>query len=442
MMDTFIAKFSEAAKAAGIGKLEFYFETLKKSSADVYQNKVWSTSKSEVTACLIQGEYEGYNGNIYVEDYAEEFFKEEIAQLKESAIFLKKPFISVPLFDHEKKESFELIDQRELAELLRSAEEDALRAHPDLHKFDSFTATETIRAIRIQDELGHIMEDESKNAFFRIHAEARNGSGVMTAGAEVVTRGIDQLDFARAANEAATEAVDLLYAEPLQGGTYPVILKNKVFTEMFMMFGSTLAADTVRRKMSKFAGKLDEQIASPIVNITEEPELDEGVNNRAFDDEGVPTSKKEIVKDGVLKTYLYNLEEAKLAGCQSTGNAFKPDIKSRPRVSVSNMVFVGQEKEREDLMAEMGDGLYITNCDGMFAGADVISGDFSLISRGYIIKDGRKAGSVRQITIAGNYFDMLKKIKAIANDYLASGDKGGAYMAPSVYVGKLVVSGL
>ena len=89
----------------------------------------------------------------------------------------------------------------------------------------------------------------------------------------------------------------------------------------------------------------------------------------------------------------------------------------------------------------MQDGLYITHCDGMFAGADVVSGDFTLISKGYFVENGQMTGGVNQITVAGNFYDMLKEIGAIGNDYLTSLTGTGAFVAPSVFIKQLVVSG-
>ena len=90
----------------------------------------------------------------------------------------------------------------------------------------------------------------------------------------------------------------------------------------------------------------------------------------------------------------------------------------------------------------MQSGLYITSCDGMFACADVVSGDFALISRGYLVENGRKVSPVNQITIAGNFYDMIKEIRALGNDYRTMFTLAGAFVTPSVFVKELVVSGL
>ena len=204
------------------------------------------------------------------------------------------------------------------------------------------------------------------------------------------------------------------------------------------MYLPSFGADTVRKNISKLAGQTGKEVASEIVNLVEDPE---GLNARSFDDEGTPTVKKYLIRDGILGEYLYNQAEALLAGKKSTGNGFKSSYRSVPAIGVTNLKLIGEEKSREMLIEELQDGLYITACDGMFAGADPVSGDFSLISKGYLVKNGKLDRAVNQIAVAGNFYDMLKNIRGIANDYLVTGGAEGIFEAPSVSVGELVVSG-
>ena len=241
--------------------------------------------------------------------------------------------------------------------------------------------------------------------------------------------------------EAAKDACGMLDARPAASGKYPVVLKNSVICEMLSMYISAFGADSVNKKISKLAEKKGESIASEIVSLVEDPMLPGGVNNRSFDDEGTPTSRKALIENGVLKLFLYNKEEAEKTNGQTTGNGFKNSYKGKPEIGVTNVRLEGQKKSREDLIREMQDGLYITHCDGMFAGADVVSGDFTLISKGYFVENGQMTGGVNQITVAGNFYDMLKEIGAIGNDYLTSLTGTGAFVAPSVFIKQLVVSG-
>ncbi|XCP84265.1 metallopeptidase TldD-related protein [Roseburia hominis] len=442
MINTFIQEFTEAAHSHEICNLQFYTEEVRKVSVNVYQGAPESNFQSEVAGCYVQGEYQGKTGYVYIEDFSKELFEGEIADLKEVAM-LSDAEGSVNALTEvkcEKQEQLTAVDI--LAERLIQAEKEALAAHPGVKKFNHFQCGEIIRRISIRNDQGGCMEDENKYAFFGVNAEAEKDGVVQIAGGEILALSAEELDMSAAATEAASEAVGMLAAQQIKTGTYPVILKNSVICEMLGMFVKNFAADTVHKDLSKLAGKKGERIASSIVNLVEDPKLPGGANQRAFDDEGTPTSRKEIVKDGVLQMFLYNQEEAKKDGVASTGNGFKESCRSKPGVFVTNLKLEGETKPLEELMRDMGDGLYITNCDGMFAGADPVSGKFSLISKGYQIENGEIDGSVNQITVAGNFYDMLQVIEGIGEDYLMNNGDGGMIIAPSIYVKELVVSGL
>lgn len=442
MINTFIQEFTEAAHSHEIRNLQFYTEEVRRVSVNVYRGEPESNFESEVTGCYVQGEYQGKNGYIYVEDFSKDLFESEIADLKEVALLSDSQGSVSDLAEVKCGKKNQLTDVDTLAERLVRAEKEALEKHPGVEKFNHFECGEKIRRISIRNDRGGHMEDEIKYAFFDLRVEAKKDGVVQTAGGEVLALSAEELDIASAATEAAGEAVGMLAAQQVKTGTYPVILKNSVICEMLGMFIKSFAADTIHKDLSKLAGKKGEKIASAIVNLVEDPQMPGGANQRSFDDEGTPTSRKEIVKDGILKMFLYNQEEARKDGCESTGNGFKESCRSKPGVFVTNLKLEGETKPLEELMQDMGDGLYITNCDGMFAGADPVSGKFSLISKGYQIAGGKKAGSVNQITVAGNFYDMIQMIEGLGEDYLMNGGESGMIIAPSVYVKELVVSGL
>jgi PmbA protein len=107
-------------------------------------------------------------------------------------------------------------------------------------------------------------------------------------------------------------------------------------------------------------------------------------------------------------------------------------------VSPSNFFLAPGKKTLAELMADMGDGLVITEVSGLHAGANAISGDFSLIAQGYTVKNGKKDAPVEQITVAGNFYQLLKNIRAVGSDLLFPGSSIGS---PSVDVGEISVAG-
>ena len=441
MMNAFVQKFTEAAHGQGISNLEFYFETEKKVSVNAQEGRAFESQQSNVTSCHVQGEYQGKAGAISVEDFSEEHFEEEIQFLKMAAEMKNIPFKALNLASTECKKEWKLNTLDKMTEHVLRTEKQVLKEYPELKKISSCHLGETVREIRILNDRGVCMEDSIKFAHVWVNATAEKDSVVQISGNDATACMMEDLRLQALFEEAAKDACGMLDARPAASGKYPVVLKNSVICEMLSMYISAFGADSVNKKISKLAEKKGESIASEIVSLVEDPMLPGGVNNRSFDDEGTPTSKKALIENGVLKLFLYNKEEAEKTNGQTTGNGFKNSYKGKPEIGVTNVRLEGQKKSREDLIREMQDGLYITHCDGMFAGADVVSGDFTLISKGYFVENGQMTGGVNQITVAGNFYDMLKEIGAIGNDYLTSLTGTGAFVAPSVFIKQLVVSG-
>ena len=166
--------------------------------------------------------------------------------------------------------------------------------------------------------------------------------------------------------------------------------------------------------------------------------MDDGLASAPFDDEGVATFKKEIVSKGILNTLLHNLKTANKANLKTTGNGFKSSYSSPVSVEPTNFYIEKGMKTLEELMNELDEGVIITDFAGLHSGANSITGDFSLASKGFYIKDGRKIYPIDQITVAGNFFELLKNIKDIGNDLNFPISSIGS---PSVVVEGLSIAG-
>ncbi len=193
--------------------------------------------------------------------------------------------------------------------------------------------------------------------------------------------------------------------------------------------------------MSVLAGRQGETIVGQNISILEDPALPGGFSARRFDDEGVPTQAKAIVREGVLENFLHNRKSAHHLGCLPGGNGFKPVFHEEPATGYTNVYIPGGENTRVQLLEAMGNGLLITGVSGVFAGARPNSGDFSLISNGYRVENGKIGKGVTQITIAGNFFEMLKCVEAIGSDEHWKCSQAGCVRTPSLYVRSLAISG-
>jgi len=161
---------------------------------------------------------------------------------------------------------------------------------------------------------------------------------------------------------------------------------------------------------------------------------------KTFDDEGVSTKEKILIENGILKTYLHSLKTANKFGVEPTGNGQKGSYKSSVVVGAYNFYIQPGNISYESLLKKMNNGLVLIEFDGIHAGLNGISGDFSLSTRGYLVENGIICGAINEITLAANYFDLLLNLEEIGNDLKFSYPFGKAG-SPSILFRKLDIAG-
>lgn len=154
-------------------------------------------------------------------------------------------------------------------------------------------------------------------------------------------------------------------------------------------FFSAFSGVDAQRGLSLWGGKEGETVAAPMVTITDNPFLEGSMIQVPFDSEGVATRCKNVIENGRLVTLLHNLTTAAKAGISSTGNGSRPGYASAVTVAPYNFYMEkGGAGSREDILREAGSGIYITQFNGLHAGANPITGDFSLSSAGFLVENG------------------------------------------------------
>ena len=250
--------------------------------------------------------------------------------------------------------------------------------------------------------------------------------------------GKEVFDLEGCAKDAVSDGARKFGASTIPSGKYPVVLEKHAASSLLHGFFSLFSGEAAQKGLSLLAGKEGEVIAAPCVSIVDDPLMD--CNPRPFDDEGVPSVRTEVVSQGVLKSLLHNLKTAHKAGCASTSNGGRGSAASPVGVAPSNFVIVPGEKCYEQLLETLGDGLIIRDISGLHAGLNPISGDFSLLAGGWLQKDG-KLQPVEQITVAGNFFTLLKEVREVGTDLWLGIPQGSVVGSPSLLLEGLMVSG-
>ena len=229
--------------------------------------------------------------------------------------------------------------------------------------------------------------------------------------------------------------VDQLGGEPCDTSKYKAVLHPDVVTSLLRAYVGHADAEEVQKHSSLFIDKIGQKIASSKVTIEDKPQQ-KNVFARWFDDEGVATYNKPIIKNGVLQTYLYNLTTAAKAGVESTGNGYGGG--SKKGIASTFLSLKPGKKTQEELFQEVGNGVFITDVSGLHAGLNPQSGNFSLQSTGFLIENGKKGKPLDLITVSGNLLEVFKDVVEVGNDVTVS---PSGVSAESVLIKKLAVSG-
>ena len=441
-MDVFVQKLLNAAQAAGIETAEVYYSSGSSFSAKAVKGAIDSYEVSDSAGLSLRGSVHGKMGYAATEAYDDDAIRQLVSGVLESAELNEAEdqdeiFAGEAEYPTLPKEENDL-DQFSAEEKLKLAlaiERAALDSDPRIAQTEGAQIATSSATVVLQNSLGlKLQREESYYAAYCLPI-AKDGDSTATGFALSVGRKLAALDPEALGREAAEDTLGQLHAEPVPGGSYRVVLLNRAARSLLATFSSVFSAESAQQRMSLLAGREGERIAAETVTLMDDPLLPGAFGSSTFDDEGSATRTKAVIENGVLTTLLHNRRTAKKQGVQTTGNARRSN---GLHVSPSNFFFKPGEKSLEQLLAEMGDGLLVTQVSGLHAGANPISGDFSLLSKGFVIRGGKKAEPVERVTIAGNFYQLLQQVRSVGSDLLFEGSTIGS---PSLDVGEMPVSG-
>lgn len=253
---------------------------------------------------------------------------------------------------------------------------------------------------------------------------------------------LGRIDTGALAAKAAAAAKGKLGGEAAPTGVCPVVFDPEAMSDVLQTFCGVFSSENAQKGLSKLGSSEGEMIASDCVTLVDDPFHPDNPMPISFDAEGSPTARKHVIENGRLVTLLYNLKTAAVAGKKSTGNASKAGYDAPVAVRPFTLYLAPGAYSEEDLLEKAGNGVYINSLGGLHAGANPVTGDFSLQSAGFLIENGKKTKSVKSFTVAGNFYDLLKKITAAADNVTLPSAMGmTAFGSPSVLVEDLSIAG-
>lgn len=322
---------------------------------------------------------------------------------------------------------------------LALAVEAAARAgDPRIRSVDSADFGDASSEMALASTTGISATARRTSAYLSVATLAGGADETQTGSGFSVGRGLSSLDPERAAADAVTRAVRMLGATKGPSIRTTVVFDPRVTSTIVSALGGAISGDAVVRGRSFFEGRLGEMVASPGVTLVDDPTDLRAYGASALDGEGLACRRNLLISSGVLERFVYDTVSARRAGARSTGSALRGGIGSSPTAGCRALVLLPGDFGVEELLAEVGEGLYVQSITGVHSGVSTVSGDFSVGAEGLMIRGGALAEPVREVTVASTFQKMLQAIVAIGSDLTWL---PGAAAGQTLAIGDVQVSG-
>lgn len=427
------------AKAQGIEELQLFERHSKTTSLKVFEQTVDSFTISESIVLNAKGLVNGHMGMVYVEDLSDEAIPFIITSIKENAsaitsedeqeIYAGDEYY--PTVEYTKNTCLDEGISKKV-ELLLSLEKKLQAYDPRIAQVMELAYEDVESGVTITNTKGIDLHREDTMSMLVASILVKDGEDQKSAYEIETLTSLEDFDEAAFVQKLCEKAIKKLHATQVVSGHYPVLIEKNAMGDLLRHVMNQFHGEQAAKGISLLKDSIDQKIFDEKVTIIDDPLMKDGYNSAAFDDEGVACYKKTVVEQGVLKTFLHNLKTAKLMNTTSTGNGFYNDI------SCTNLYMEAGDTSYEDMVKSMEKGVIITELNGLHAGWNAVTTQFSLQAAGFYVEAGEIVRPVNLITIAGNFLELMKHISIIGNDVKHSYTGIGA---PSVLFEDVAVSG-
>ena len=406
--------------AQGITEYELYYQVGESTTVDTFQHSINEFSSSYSGGLCFRCIVDGKMGYAATEDLSAEQAKSVVAKAVDSAAVLEA---EEQVFLGEGGQVYEPLEDRSYAlptteELIAKVLETTEKLYAaDPMAVDGCQTTGIIESdeVAIYNSKGLDLHHSSRAAGLVVVGVVSNGKE-MSNDYQIKLGKLDEIDTDALVTKAVAGAKEKLGGEVAPTGQYPVVFNPEAMSSLLQVYSGIFNSESAQKGLSKLKDSEGQVIAASCVTLVDDPFHKDNPEPMNFDGEGSPTHKKNVIENGVLNTLLYNLKTAAVAGKKTTGNAAKAGYDSGIGIRPFTMYLENGNLTEEALLAKAGNGVYITDLGGLHAGANAVSGDFSLQSSGYMIENGKKTTYVKSFTVAGNFYDLLKNIVALADN--------------------------
>ena len=447
--------------AGGGDYADIFFERRNSTVIQFEDGRIEKAVSGSVAGIGIRLVYEGKTAYAYSNDFCEKTLGEisdtvriamsqpDSGTPKDRTINLKKRYPDVR-FDI-KIPPAAVSMPRKIA-IVREADE-AARKFSGSVKQVNIVYRDTVQKIKIYSSDGFFAEDD------RVYTTAvaqvisiKDGSiqtGVETEGGFIGFELFEKRPFSDIAYKAAERSVKMLGARRAPGGRMPVVISSEAGgTMIHEAIGHGLEADLAQRGLSVYSGKLGQQVAAHVITVIDDATLPNKRGSFSFDDEGTPSKRNVLVREGMLEGYMYDKYTAALDGTVSTGNGRRESYENKPIPRMTN-TFIAPGRDRPDeVIRSVEHGLLVKKMGG--GQVNTVTGDFVFdVQEGYLIEHGQVGDLVRGATLVGSGPEVLKSIDMVGSDLgfsigTCGKDAQGVPVSdamPTLRIGEIVVGG-
>jgi len=417
VLDMNLDKLFKIAKDKGISDIQVYLSNSTNLSVQIFEGEVDKYEIADSSSLTIKGVYNNKMGVYSTEVMEDEMIDEIIDAIIASAKVIDSLDDAIIYEGDDHYEEVEGLYNEELTNLDVAKKISTLNEVDEkFHNFDKrvknveISYTETTNSVMLQNSKGLKLYNKANASYIISEVIVNDGSDQRVGFDVKITNDFNDYKVDEMVKDITQDALRSLGAKPVPSKNYEIVFSSLSFATLFSAFQGVFSAQAVQKGISLLKDKLGETVGSSLINVVDDPLMKKSASSRSFDDEGVATKFKYLIEKGVLKTYLHNLVTAKKDGVKSTGNGFGNGI------SAVNMKIEAGDTNFDYMIASVKDGIYITNVQGAHAGANAVSGDFSLQAAGYHVLDGKIGEPVALITVAGNFIEMLKDVIMVSNE--------------------------
>lgn len=422
--DGILQKLIKLALSNGGEYADIFVEQRRTSAIQLEDDKIEKVITGSNAGVGIRLIYNGKTAYAFSNDFSEGVLMELAAAVSKAAsgsavdtvIDMKKrnPEVTFPI-----KKAPETVPMSQKIDLVKLGN-DTARKFDRRIKQVNIIYKDSLQKVKVYTSEGFLSEDKRVYTLGVVQVVAIDG-GVIQTGYEPVSGLIgyelfDENPMDRVALKAAKRAVMMLRAKRAPGGRMPVVISSEAGgTMIHEAIGHGLEADLAQQGLSVYSKKIGRQVASPAITVIDDATLPNKRGSFSFDDEGTPSKRNVLVKDGILLGYMYDRYTAMVDDTSSTGNGRRESYEHKPVPRMTNTFIAQGILSSDEVVKSVPKGLIVKKMGG--GQVNTVTGDFVFeVQEGYIIENGEVSDPVRGATLIGNGPEVLKSIDMVASD--------------------------